>query len=144
MEITPTRVVRSVRLDVDRDAAWDLVGTEAGLARWLGGDVRLDPSAGAALTVRDDDGVERVGRVVEVDAGRRLSFEWAGDDGTASTVTFTVTDEGEGSRVTVVEEPAGGSVAACLDAGEAWEHRLLHLEAGALSLRAAPAFAALA
>lgn len=144
METTPTRVVRSVRLDLDRDAAWDLVGTEAGLARWLGGEVRLDPSAGAALAVRDDDGVERVGRVVEVDAGRRLTFEWAGDDGAASTVTFTVTDDGEGSRVTVVEEPAGGSVAACLDAGAAWEHRMLHLEVGALSLRAAPAFAAMA
>lgn len=138
---TSTRVVRTVRLDVDRDAAWDLVGTEAGLARWLGGEVRLDPSAGAALRVRDDEGVERVGRVVEVDAGRTLAFEWTTDDGAASTVTLTVDDDGDGSRVTVVEEPAGGSIAACLDAGAAWEHRMLHLEVGALSLRAAPAFA---
>ena len=138
---TRTRVVRSVRLDVDRDAAWDLVGTRDGLARWLGGDVVLDPSAGAALRVRDDDGTERVGRVVEVDVGRTLSFEWATDEGAASTVTVTVTDDGDGSRVTVVEEPAGGSVAACLDTGAAWDHRMLHLEVGALSLRAAPAFA---
>lgn len=141
---TRTRVVRSVRLDVDREAAWDLVGTEAGLARWLGGEIRLDPSAGASLRVRDDDGVERVGRVVEVDAGRALTFEWATADGAASTVTLTVDDDGDGSRVTVVEEPlAGGSVAACLDAGAAWEHRMLHLEVGALALRSAPAFAAL-
>jgi len=138
---TSTRVVRSVRLDVDRDAAWSLVGTQDGLARWLGGDVVLDPSTGAALRVRDDDGVERVGRVVEVEAGRTLAFEWATDDGEASTVTFTVEDDGDGSRVTVVEEPAGGSIAACMDAGEAWEHRMLHLEVGALSLRPAPAFA---
>ena len=138
---TRTRVVRTVHLDVDRDAAWDLVGTEAGLARWLGGAVHLDPSAGAALRVRDDEGVERVGRVVEVDAGRTLAFEWTTDDGTASTVTFTVDEDGDGSRVTVVEEPAGGSIAACLDAGAAWEHRMLHLEVGALALRAAPAFA---
>jgi hypothetical protein len=41
----------------------------------------------------------------------------------------------------VVEEHAGGSIAACLDPGHAWEHRMLHLEVGALSLRAAPAFA---
>lgn len=140
---SPTRVVRSVRLDVDRDAAWDLVGTEAGLARWLGGEVRLDPSAGAALRVRDDDGVERIGRVVEVDAGRALTFEWAGDDGAASTVTFTVDDDGDGSRVTVTEEASGGSIAACADAGAAWDHRMLHLEVGALALRSAPAFAAL-
>jgi uncharacterized protein YndB with AHSA1/START domain len=140
---TSTRVVRSVRLDLDRDAAWDLVGTEAGLARWLGGEVHLDPSAGAALRIRDDEGVERVGRVVEVDAGRALTFEWAADDGAASTVTFTVDDDGDGSRVTVVEERAGGSIAARLDAGDVWEHRMLHLEVGALALRSAPAFATL-
>jgi uncharacterized protein YndB with AHSA1/START domain len=136
---TSTRVVRSVRLDLDRDAAWDLIGTEAGLGRWLGGDVSLDPTAGAALRVRDDDGVERVGRVLEVDDGRALTFEWAGSDDEASTVTFTVTDDGDGSRVTVVEERAGGSVAACLDAGAAWDDRMLHLEVGAMVLRANPA-----
>lgn len=138
---TSTRVVRSVRLDLDRDAAWDLVGTQDGLARWLGGDVVLDPTVGAALRVRDDEGVERVGRVLEVDTGSTLTFEWATEDGTASTVTFTVEDDGEGSRVTVAEEPAGGSIAACIDAGEAWDNRMLHLETGALMLRAAPAFA---
>jgi uncharacterized protein YndB with AHSA1/START domain len=137
---TSTRVVRSVHLDLGRDAAWDLVGTEAGLARWLGGDVSLDPTAGAALRVRDDDGVERVGRVLAVDAGRALTFEWADDEGAdPSTVTFTVTEDGDGSRVTVVEERAGGSVAACADAGDLWEHRMLHLEVGALALRANPA-----
>jgi uncharacterized protein YndB with AHSA1/START domain len=137
---TSTRVVRTVRLDLDREAAWGLVGTEEGLARWLGGEVVLDPTAGAALRVRDDDGTERTGRVVEVDDGRSLAFEWASDDGATSTVTLTVDDDGEGSRVTVVEEHAGGSIAACLDAGETWEHRMLHLEVGALSLRSAPAF----
>ncbi|HEX7135471.1 MAG TPA: SRPBCC domain-containing protein [Iamia sp.] len=144
MEMIPARVVRSVRLDVDRDEAWGLVGTAAGLSRWLGGDVELDPTAGAALRIRDEEGVERLGTVVEIDDGRALTFEWAADDGATSTVTFTVDDDGEGSRVTVVEEHAGGSIAACLDAGAAWEHRMLHLEVGALSLRAAPAFATLA
>ncbi|QYG94742.1 SRPBCC domain-containing protein [Iamia sp. SCSIO 61187] len=136
---TPARVVRSVHLDLDRDAAWRLVGTADGLARWLGADVHLDPAAGAALRVRDDDGVERHGRVVEVDEGRSLAFEWATDEGTPSSVTFTVDDDGDGSRVTVVEEHAGGSMAACLDAGAAWDHRMLHLEVGALG--AVPAFA---
>lgn len=125
MDTTPARVTRSVRLDLDREAAWDLVGTQAGLARWLGGEV------------------ERIGRVIDVEDGSRLAFAWATDDGDASTVTLTVEDDGDGSRVTVVEERAGGSVAACLDAGAAWDHRLLHLEVGALALRSAPAFAGL-
>jgi uncharacterized protein YndB with AHSA1/START domain len=139
METAPARVTRSVRLDVDLDAAWRLIGTEEGLARWLGGEVDLDPSVGAALHVVGDDGVARTGRVLDVDDGHRLAFEWEGDGDGPSTVTLTVDAEGDGSRVTVVEERAGGSVAACLDAGAAWEHRTLHLELA--SLAGVPAFA---
>ncbi len=134
------RVTRSVRLDVDPEAAWRLIGTEEGLGLWLGGEVVLDPVVGAALRVVDDDGTARTGRVLDVDEGRRLTFAWEDDDGTASTVTLAVDpDEAGGSRVAVVEERAGGSVAACADAGAAWSHRLVHLELGALA--GVPAFA---
>lgn len=132
---TAGEVVRSVVLDVD--VAWELVGTEAGLARWLGTEVRLDAEPDGAVSVRDDDGRLRRGRVTEVRPGRVLSFEWQpeADDGDEdrSTVTFTVDPAGDGrARVTVVEARAGGSVAACLDAGAEWDRRLLGLERGGL------------
>ena len=145
-------VVRSVDLDCDADRAWALVATEDGLGRWLGGDVRLDPTVGGALGVRDDDGTVRVGRVLAAEEGRSLTFEWApvGDRAARTTVTLTVEGpdpDGGGpggtSRVTVVERPAGGArVAACLDAGAAWDQRLLGLELDVLAhgrLAVAPA-----
>lgn len=151
METAPVRVTRTVHLDVDRDTAWRLIGTQDGLARWLGGDVVLDPTEGAALRVVGDDGATRTGRVLSVDEGRSLTFEWGDGDDERSTVTLTVegveavegADGADGalgaSRVTVVEQRAGGSVAACADAGAAWDDRLVHLELGALV--AVPAFA---
>lgn len=125
------RVVRSVGLDCDLDAAWRLVATPEGLDRWMGTDIRLDPVVGGSLGVHEHSGAVRSGRVVEVDPGRTLAFEWAevGDAASRSTVTITVEEVGEGSsRVTVEERRAGGAVASCLDAGAAWDDRLMALE----------------
>lgn len=127
----PTTVVRSVDLDCELDVAWGLVATAEGLDRWLGTDARLDPVAGGIVGVRDDGGALRTGRVVEVDEGRSLVFEWAevGDAASRSTVTLTVEGDGDGtSRVTVEERRAGGLVACCADAGSDWDGRLLSLE----------------
>lgn len=129
-------VRRRIGLDVDPDAAWELVGTADGLARWLGAEVELDATVGGALRVVDHDGTVRVGRVHEVDVGRRLSFEWADGEGRTSTVDLTVDGDGDGaSRVTVVETAvAGGRLCARLDAGasEAWDERTFALEVAGL------------
>ncbi len=139
-------VVRSVTVDCDVTRAWTLISTADGLARWLGDDVRLDPRVGGALGVRDDDGTDRIGRVVDAEEGRSLTFEWApvGDSAARSTVTLVVDGDDDGARVTVVERPTGGARAACLDAGAAWDDRLLGLELdvlarGPLGAVAAPA-----
>jgi uncharacterized protein YndB with AHSA1/START domain len=135
-------VRRRIGLDVDRDAAWALVGTSDGLARWLAAEVELDPSVGGALRVVEHDGTVRIGRVREVDVGHRLSFEWTDGDGLTSTVDLTVEDEGDGaSRVTVVETAAaGGRMCARLDVG-GWDDRAFALEVAGLdrSLLVGPA-----
>ncbi len=125
---------RHIGLDVDRDAAWELIGTADGLARWLGAEVELDPSEGGALRVVEHDGTVRTGVVRDVDRGRRLSFEWTDVDGRTSTVDLTVDDAGDGtSRVSVVETAvAGGRMCARLDAGGTWDDRLLVLEVAGL------------
>ena len=129
-------VRRHIGLDLDRDAAWELVGTADGLARWLGAEVALDPSEGGTLRVVEHDGTVRTGVVRGVEHGRRLSFEWTDVDGRTSTVDLTVDDAGDGtSRVSVVETAvAGGRTCARLDAGaaEAWDDRLLALEVAGL------------
>jgi len=136
-------VTRSVVLDVEPEQAWRMIGTEEGLAQWLGAEVTAAPEAGGALRLVDDDGVERRGRILDVEHGRRLRFTWSpadGDDdlGEASTVTLSLDRTPAGAtRVTVVEARSGGRVAACLDAGAAWDQRLVGLELGALVGRSA-------
>lgn len=140
-------VVRRVALGCDREEAWSLIATAEGLERWLGREVRLEPVAGGRLGLRDDGGALRIGQVVAVDEGRSLTFEWAeaGDAAARSTVSLTLDEGDDGTtQVTVEERASGGRVAACADAGAAWDDRLLALEldvvvAGPLGLVLAPA-----
>ena len=73
--------------------------------------------------------------VEEVDAGRRLSWRWWPSDDEpgagASRVEITLTPAPAGTTVRVVETPlsAAPTATARASAGEAWSHRLLHLEA---------------
>jgi uncharacterized protein YndB with AHSA1/START domain len=132
-------VRREVILDATADELWTLLTDPVELGGWLGDEVQLDPTPGGAATVLTGDGTVRNGRVVEAEAGRRLGFTWwpEGDEGSASTVRFTIDQEGERTRLTVVEtlpEPRAsarnGAASACsvVDAGAAWDDRLLGLE----------------
>jgi uncharacterized protein YndB with AHSA1/START domain len=127
-------VERHVTLPTDLEAAWDLLTRPDDQAGWLGADVVLDPTPGAAGRVVDHDGTVRHLTVEEVDAGTRLTWHWWTDDErAASRVEITLTPDADGTRVTVIEAPlpsapvAAASVRA--SAAAAWSHRLLHLEA---------------
>jgi len=149
-------VRREVILDATADELWDLLTDPAELGGWLGDEVRLDPTPGGAASVLTDDGTVRHGRVVEAEAGRRLGFTWwpEDDERMASTVRFTIDQEGGRTRLTVVEtlpEPSAtlrngsgrnGAAKACslADAGAAWDDRLLGLEVRILA-RATPVLA---
>jgi len=131
-------VERHVTLEADLDEVWELLTRPDDLAGWLGSEVILDPTPGAAGLVVDDDGTRRRLTVDEVVEGRRLSWRWwvdGDDDGVASQVEITLTPAGSGTRVDVVELPltapttARASAQAGASAGAAWSHRLLHLEA---------------
>jgi len=121
-------VERVVTLPVDVDQAWALVVD----ADWLGADARLEPRPGSAGRVVDPDGTAR-GLVLDaVEVGRRLTWHWweVEDDAAVSHVEVSLEPVEEGTRVRVVErvsaEPAAPQ--ACARAGDAWSHRLLHLE----------------
>ena len=80
------------------------------------------------------DGTDRALVVEEVDEGRRLTWRWwlEGDDPdqTASRVEITLVPTADGTLVRVVEQPLLTLTASVprSSAGEAWSHRLLHLE----------------
>jgi len=128
-------VERHVTLPADLDEAWDLLTRPDDLDGWLGVDVQLDPTPGAAGVVVDHDGTVRRLTVDEVDLGRRLAWRWweDGDEQAASRVEITLTPDAGGTRVTVIEVPLPGAPVATLSAqassSAAWSHRLLHLEA---------------
>lgn len=125
------QIEREVTLPTDVDAAWHLLSRPDDLAAWLGAEVDLDLSPGAAGIVVDHDGTTRRLVVDEVDAGRRVSWTWWPDDEAeaASRVEITLLPLAEGTAVRVVESLPADSPVARASAGEAWSHRLLHLEA---------------
>jgi len=131
-------VERQVTLPASLDEAWDLLTRPEDLAGWLGREVDLAPTPGAAGVVVDHDGTRRRVVVDRVDAGHRLSWRWAeeGEDGTVGApshveLTLAPAEDGSGTLLTVVERPleTTGSATAQASASAAWSHRLLHLEA---------------
>ncbi len=137
-EPTPSAIERTVHLDATPDDAWQLLTDPTELAGWLGDpvDLALTPGRGGRLVV---DGDERRVRVDTVDEARLLRFTWwsDADPAAASTVTFTLDADEDGSRLTVVEAPVLGAGPVChvLDASAAvggpddpWTRALLALE----------------
>ena len=116
-------ISRQVTLPTDLEEAWDLL-TDAG---WLGAQVELHPVEGAPGTVVDHDGTRRHLVVEQVAEGERLAWRWwTDDDRDVSRVEITLAPVEDGTRVTVTE--AAATSVARAQAGDAWSHRLLHLE----------------
>ncbi len=125
-------VERHVTLPTVPEEVWRLVTRPDELSRWLGDEVVLDPTPGAAGRVLERDGTERSLVVEVVDEGRRLTWRWWGteeDPAAASRVEITLTPVEGGTAMRVVEARPSAGATAQASAGEAWSHRLLHLEA---------------
>jgi uncharacterized protein YndB with AHSA1/START domain len=136
MDIAAETVERHVTLPTDLEGAWDLLTRPEELGAWLGDDVVLDPTPGAGGRVLERDGTRRHLVVDDVEVGRRIAWRWWTDEGSdTSQVEITLVPTDEGTLVRVVEQlapqppTAGRQVEARAAAGEAWSHRLLHLEA---------------
>lgn len=127
-------VERHVTLPTDLHEAWALLTRPDELAAWLGAEVVLEPTPGAAGVVVDHDGTHRRVVVDDVEPGHRLSWRWWTDDTEEhSRVEITLAPAEGGTLVRVVErlvpQPHAVRSEASARAGEAWSHRLLHLEA---------------
>jgi uncharacterized protein YndB with AHSA1/START domain len=124
-------VTREITLPVAVEEAWGLLTRPDDLAAWLGREVALDPTPGAAGRVVDHDGAVHRLVVDAVEPGRRLAWHWWDESSPAmsSHVEITVTPTEQGTAVRVIEALPGAAPVAQARAGEAWSHRLLHLEA---------------
>lgn len=106
-------VEREIVLPSPREDVWDALTKPDRLEDWFANDVDLDLRPGGGARFRWGNGEERRATVVEVDPERRLAFEWDDEEGL---VEFTLADDADGTRLTVVESSPAWSTALDLQA----------------------------
>jgi uncharacterized protein YndB with AHSA1/START domain len=90
---------KEIVLPASRDEVWQALTEPERPEDWFANDVDLDLRPGGGASFRWGNGEERHATVTEVDPERRLAFEWD-DEGE---VEFTLADDADGTRLTVVE-----------------------------------------
>jgi uncharacterized protein YndB with AHSA1/START domain len=103
-------VEREVYVEARPEEVWAAVTQPDGLARWYAfGGAEIDLRPGGRLVLRWDEHGEFLGFVEKVEPGRRFAYRYAVTPGiepapgNANLVEFTLTPEGEGTRLLVVE-----------------------------------------
>jgi uncharacterized protein YndB with AHSA1/START domain len=104
---------REIVLPAPREDVWGALTEPERLEDWFANDVDLDLRPGGGASFRWSNGEERHATVTEVEPERRLAFEWADDEGE---VEFTLDDDPDGTRLTVVESSPAWSTALDLQA----------------------------
>ncbi len=103
---------REIVLPAPREEVWEALTDPDRLADWFANDVEFDLRPGGGASFRWSNGEERTATVTEVDPERRLAFEWD-DEGE---VEFTLDDDVDGTRLTVVETAPAWTTALDLQA----------------------------
>ena len=104
---------REIVLPAPREDVWDALTEPERLEDWFANDVDLDLRPGGGASFRWSNGEERHATVTEVEPERRLAFEWDDEEGE---VEFTLEDDDDGTRLTVVESSPAWSTALDLQA----------------------------
>jgi uncharacterized protein YndB with AHSA1/START domain len=92
-------VRREIVLPVTREEVWAALTDPERLEEWFAGDVELDPRPGGLGVFRWGNGEERHAVVERVEPEERLELAWDDD----AHVAFTLEDDPEGTRLSVVE-----------------------------------------
>src|SRR5919106_5328575 len=94
-------VERQIELEATPEEVWRELDDPRRLGEWLGARVELDLEPGGTGTFSFPGGETRRARVVDFEAGRRISFAWGPVTpvaGPPTTVTIMVEPAGEGTR----------------------------------------------
>ena len=92
-------VRRVVVLPADREEVWSALTDPERLEEWFANEVELDARPGGAGIFRWDNGEERRAVVERIEPEERLELALEDD----ATVAFTLEDDPDGTRLTVVE-----------------------------------------
>jgi uncharacterized protein YndB with AHSA1/START domain len=97
-------VKREIVLPSPREEVWEALTDPERLEDWFANEVELDLREGGDATFRWSNGEERHAVITEVEPLRRLGFEWDDcDSEDGGEVEFTLDDDVDGTRLTVVE-----------------------------------------
>ncbi|HUK96119.1 MAG TPA: SRPBCC domain-containing protein [Gaiellaceae bacterium] len=103
---------REIVFPVTREELWDALTEPERLEDWFANEVEVDLRPGGAAHFRWSNGEERHATVTTVAPEERLAFSWD-DEGE---VEFTLADDADGTRLTVVETAPAWSTALDLQA----------------------------
>jgi len=95
-----------------REEVWEALTDPERLEDWFANEVEVDLREGGDATFRWGNGEERDAVFTEIDHERKLGFDWD-DDGH---VEFTLDDDVDGTRLTVVETVPSWTLALDLQA----------------------------
>jgi uncharacterized protein YndB with AHSA1/START domain len=106
-------IEREVVIDAPVDRVWELVTEAEHLGRWFGdAGAEVDLRPGGAMELRWTEYGTSRGRIEAIEPQRRFAFRWAPfkdpggvdpTDGNSTLVEFTLSEEGEATRLRVVE-----------------------------------------
>jgi uncharacterized protein YndB with AHSA1/START domain len=103
---------KEIVLPAGRDEVWAALTDPRRLEDWFANDVEIDLRPGGGATFRWGNGESRHATVTEVEPEERLAFEWDEE----GEVEFTLDDDADGTRLTVVETSPAWTTALDLQA----------------------------
>jgi uncharacterized protein YndB with AHSA1/START domain len=115
-EMVPERIEREILVEAPPDVVWSAITEPEHVSRWFGdaADIDLRPGGEASFTWNDDDGGTAHARIVTVERPHFFAFRWMRwsrehptgpglQEGNSTLVEFSLTAEGDGTRLRVVE-----------------------------------------
>ena len=111
--MVPDQIERETLIDAPVERVWELITEAEHVGRWFGdAGAEIDLRPGGEMVLRWADHGTSHGRVVAVEPHTRFSYRWApfkdpsGEEpveGNSTLVEFTLTPDGDGTRLRVVE-----------------------------------------
>ncbi|MGZ4202942.1 MAG: SRPBCC domain-containing protein, partial [Thermoleophilaceae bacterium] len=97
------RIERDILMDAPMEVVWAVVTEPEHIAGWFSHTVELELTPGGSAVFHWDGHGSVKGRVERVEPPRYFSFRWSITDETSTLVEFSLSPEGDSTRLTVVE-----------------------------------------
>jgi uncharacterized protein YndB with AHSA1/START domain len=107
--MVPDRIESEVLIEAPVDVVWSIVTEAEHVGRWFSDSAEIDLRPGGKVVLTWDEHGTFPGRIERVEPPRLISFRWARPagvepaEGNSTLVEFTLNEEGEGTRLHVVE-----------------------------------------